>query len=87
MLRGVESNHCPKVMSLVRYLFSTPLYKKALKEHIDIVLKNTKIAMVSFKTCYIVVYFICFIAVVAQLVERFHGKEEVRGSIPRNGSM
>jgi hypothetical protein len=27
------------------------------------------------------------LAVVAQLVEHFHGKEEVTGSIPVNGSM
>ena len=27
-----------------------------------------------------------FIAAVAQLVERIHGKDEVRGSIPRGGS-
>ena len=27
-----------------------------------------------------------YIAIVAQSVERIHGKDEVRGSIPRNGS-
>gem|GEM_PF-1669831 len=27
------------------------------------------------------------IAIVAQLVEHIHGKDEVRGSIPRNGSL
>ena len=29
---------------------------------------------------------VCFLAAIAQLVERIHGKDEVRGSNPRRGS-
>ena len=33
-------------------------------------------------TIFIIIYIILMLALLAQLVERFHGKEEVAGSIP-----
>ena len=92
LLRGVESNDRLKVMSLTRYHFSTPLYNKTLLQSLRaIVLDFTNFAIITSVLKNALKYSTISTvtlhrAVIAQVVEHIHGKNEVISASLINGS-